>query len=52
MTKESLYQADSIIKRFGFNNIPLSKSFLDSLYNGMREDDNPILFIYELNPNL
>jgi hypothetical protein len=51
--KKFLYQdMPKLIKEFGFNNKTIQKQFLDSLYNNMEDDDNPILFFYEINPAL
>jgi hypothetical protein len=50
--KQSLYDVPELIKDFSFNNIPVEQTFLDSLYLNMDEEDNPVLFFYEIKPDL
>lgn len=39
-------------ERFQLNTIEVDKVFLDSLYYNLNEEDNPVLFFYELNTSL
>jgi hypothetical protein len=51
--KEMLYQLPEFKKRNSdILVVEIEKGFLDSLYLDLKEDDNPVLFFYELSTNL
>lgn len=52
-SRKFLYEdVRKINEAFQMNSIEVDKVFLDSLYSDMDEEDNPVLFFYELNENL
>jgi len=50
--KKHMYDVPKLIENFGFHMIETDKNYLDSLYHDLNEEDNPVLFFYELNTNL
>ena len=50
--KQFLYEDVPRSRKGGLNIKEADRSFLDSLYQNLDEEDNPVLFFYELNANL
>lgn len=52
-SRKFLYEdVRKVNERFQLNTIEVDKVFLDSLYHNLNEEDNPVLFFYELNTRL